>query len=67
VHNGTLTFNKEFFETNNPRGRAIEVFRWFHFDLKKVKNQNSVFCPSRNLEKQFLPPQREGESGDPEA
>jgi len=35
--------NKKKFETNYPRGRAIAVFRWFHFDLKKVKNQNSVF------------------------
>ena len=33
---------KEFLEPNYPRGRAIGVFRWFHFDLRG-KNRNSVF------------------------
>ena len=33
--------NKEFLETNYPRGRAIEVFRSFHFDLSV---QKSKFC-----------------------
>jgi hypothetical protein len=43
-------FNKEFLETNYPRGKAIEAFRSFHFgklnashfDLR-VKSRNSVF------------------------
>ncbi|MCF6295709.1 MAG: hypothetical protein L3J25_08465 [Flavobacteriaceae bacterium] len=34
-----LWLNKEFFETNYPRGRAIEVFRWFHFALKRSKTK----------------------------
>ncbi len=32
-----LDGNKEFLETNYPRGKAIDVFRWFHFDLKVKK------------------------------
>ncbi len=39
-HSFTPRIN-EFLETNYPRGRAIGVFRWFHFDLK-VKNRNSL-------------------------
>ena len=35
------TANKEFFETNYPRGRAIEVFRRFHFVL--IKGQKPKF------------------------
>ena len=38
--------NKEFLETNYPRGRAIEVFRSFHFDLS---GQKSKFCYFRLL------------------
>ena len=41
---------KKFLETDYPRGRALEVFRWFHFDLK-AKSRNFVFCPTRNCEK----------------
>ena len=29
--------NKKFLESTYPRGRAIGVFRWFHFDLKDQK------------------------------
>ncbi|QVY66345.1 type II toxin-antitoxin system RelE/ParE family toxin [Polaribacter sp. Q13] len=35
-----------FFETNYPRGRAIEVFRWFHFDCR-IKNQKICILDSR--------------------
>ena len=38
--------NKEFFETNYPRGRAIEVFRWFHFDQKRSKTK-TLYLDSR--------------------
>jgi hypothetical protein len=53
--------NKESFETYYPRVNPVYIFRSFHFDLKRVKNQNSVFCSIRNREKQFRALQKEAE------
>jgi hypothetical protein len=53
--------NKESFETYYPRVDPVYIFRFFHFDLKRVKHQNSVFCPIRNREKQCRALQKEGE------
>ncbi|MDO5970095.1 hypothetical protein Q4Q35_09775 [Flavivirga aquimarina] len=39
MNNTNTLINKEFLETNYSRGRAIEVFRWFHFDLKRSKTE----------------------------
>ena len=35
----------KFLETNYPRGKAIGVFRSFHFDLKAQKSK-FVYCTS---------------------
>jgi hypothetical protein len=59
--------NKEFFETYYPRVSLVCILRCFYFDLKRVKNQNSVFCSIRNREKQFRALQKEAEIANLEA
>ncbi len=51
--------NKEFLETNYPRVRAIEVFRWFHFELL-VQKPKFCYLDSRFRENDIF-------NGNPEA
>jgi len=55
---------------NYPQGRAVEVFRSFHFDLE-VKNRPECsglyFAPPGIAKIQFRPPLREGAIGNPDA
>lgn len=37
--------NKKILEINYPQGRAIGVFRWFRFDLKRSKTEISYLHP----------------------
>jgi len=58
--------NKKFLETNYPQGRDIEVFSQFHFGFR-AKNQNLVFCLTRNCLLAVSTSPKERLIGNPEA
>jgi len=60
-----LSLNKEFPEINYPRGRAIEVFRSFHFDLKAQKSKFIYYSSPKTFVKSFDLSSRRGISGTP--
>ncbi|MEN8187970.1 MAG: hypothetical protein ABFR05_12645, partial [Bacteroidota bacterium] len=57
----------KFLETNYLRGRAIGVFRWFHFDLKVQKSKFIYLHLTQNCKNSFDLSSRRGLSGNPEA